>query len=157
MKTYKYIFLFIFTLVGLNLNSQVTSQSFTYDNAGRLIQATLNDSIAIIYQYDDGGNMTLRQVGRSSPNVIDTYVVGSIQMSPNPVDQRLNIYIPEVQGVAFQIQIMDALGRYALYTRQGNFPANGQMTIDVNGMASGTYVILVIADEQIFVDKMIKM
>ena len=157
MKFRNYITIISLIITGNFLIGQSTTGSFVYDEAGRLIQANLGDSTIISYQYDLGGNMILRSVEKQTTSIEQISSSAGIYLSPNPMNEILNISIPEDKHKDFSLRLVDALGKNFIMSQKGTLNSEGGIALTLSGLPSGTYILQLIIDQRMYVDKIIKM
>ncbi len=81
-------------------------------------------------------------------------VVGKIILQPNPAAAAVRIILPVKHSVA-DISITDASGK-KVYQQNMKNSANGIYVINVENLAAGIYYVKVVADQQTYMEKLIK-
>jgi|TARA_B110000495_G_C22559263_1_gene337599 YD repeat-containing protein len=138
---------YLLILISISANAQLEQKTtdYSYDNLNRLVQVVFNDNSTHNYVYDDIGNRTQLNIETLS---IDTETLtNTITVYPNPTDSFLNIKLPDsFTSKSTYIQIYDVNGRLIV----DNKPTiiDNQITINVNSLSNGVYLIHLITDSQ---------
>ena len=138
---------YLLILISISANAQLEQKTtdYSYDNLNRLVQVVFNDNSTHNYVYDDIGNRTQLNIETLS---IDTETLtNTITVYPNPTDNFLNIKLPDsFTSKSTYIQIYDVNGRLIV----DNKPTiiDNQITINVNSLSNGVYLIHLITDSQ---------
>lgn len=97
-----------------------------------------------------GDQVVLANKSSASLSISDTQKI-DFAMYPNPVNDILNIDLPEI-AEKVTVEFYDQIGKLA-YTQ--NLDTNSK-TINIRGLATGIYILKVIADNKIGTQKFIK-
>jgi len=123
------------TQVAISQNGGTTSETINYT-------ATANTYYARVYGYNGANSATncytLRvQLGTASRP--DELIVGNkVTVFPNPVSDKVNIRIEDLQGLA-EIRVFDMYGKLQQQQRSANMLTQ----LDISKLASGMYIIKV--------------
>lgn len=83
------------------------------------------------------------------------FVFDQISVWPNPVNEKLNITLnQELLGEAIQIEIYDVTGRKVMNSKQT--PSSKNLTLDTSNLNSGTYILKMVSNNQVFSHKILK-
>lgn len=143
--TIKYLVL----LISISANAQLEQETttYSYDNLNRLVQVVFNDNSKHDYVYDDLGNRTQLNITDSTLGIDSEVLQNTITVYPNPTESFLNVKLPDsFTSKNTSIQLYDVNGRLIV----NNKPTiiDNQITINVNNLSKGVYLIHLITDNQ---------
>ncbi len=141
--TIKYLILLFSISVNAQLEEETTT--YSYDNLNRLVQVVFNDDSTHNYVYDDLGNRT--QLNIQTLSIDEETLRNTITVYPNPTDSLLNIQLPDsFNHENTIIQLYDINGRLIV----DNKPTitNSQITINVDALSNGVYLLYLKTDNQ---------
>lgn len=95
----------------------------------------------------DYDNNVIRVVGANN-SVNTTQSAGALKVYPNPSKGEVTIEMPQTNGKA-TVSVTDMLGRIAEFQTIDN----GASKVSVKGLATGSYVVKVVSDNGIYIEK----
>lgn len=85
---------------------------------------------------------------------VEETVISALSVYPNPTAGFVTLQLPEVSGVDVKIQVLDVTGRVV---QSESIWFENRAELDLSGRATGTYLIRVMAGEDQFLTRIVKM
>jgi hypothetical protein len=116
-----------------------------YNKAGQLLKSFNPDfGVGIIYSFDLGGVLDVQDPGYE--NLLDIY--------PNPAEDNLTLSLDYFTGMA-ELEVYEPTGKLVYNEKVFVYPSFSK-TIDLSGMAKGTYIIRIVNKEFDIIKKFVK-
>lgn len=85
----------------------------------------------------------------------EDFVFEDIKVWPNPVKEKLNISLNQkLLGESVQLEVYDITGRKVINTKK--VPNSSNLTLDTSALNSGTYILKIISNNQVYSQKLMR-